>query len=120
MTVVLQVALGGAIGAVLRYLTAQQVMRLTGAGWPLGTLAVNVIGCFVMGLALGVLGSRSSLSPILMTGILGGFTTFSAFSADTILLLEDGRTAASISYVVATVGGTLAALVAGLTLGRAL
>ena len=106
----LQVALGGAVGAVLRW----------GAGlalpFPYGTLAVNVAGA----LAIGILwvGLAQRLHPLLITGVLGGFTTFSAFSLDTLRLVEAGRIGAAGLYVLGSVGLSLLACAAGLWLVR--
>jgi len=105
-----QVALGGAIGAVLRW----------GAGlalpFPFGTLAVNVVGALAIGLLWAGLASR--LHPLLITGVLGGFTTFSAFTLDTLRLVEGGRLGAAGLYVLASVGLSLFACAAGLWLVR--
>ena len=79
-----QVALGGAIGSVLRFVTVSVV------GGPVATFAVNVLGSFLMGVLVVALAQRSHLSPFLMTGVLGGFTTFSAFSLDALKLYEGG------------------------------
>ncbi len=116
------VALGGAIGAVLRLLGAGWVGRLTGEGW-LGTAFVNVAGCFAMGL-LAVLmmerlpGTWGRFAPFAMTGVLGGFTTFSAFSLDTLYLIERGRHAAATGYVMGSVALSVLGLFLGLKLGR--
>ncbi|HET7409716.1 MAG TPA: fluoride efflux transporter CrcB [Paracoccaceae bacterium] len=118
------VALGGALGAVLRWLGAGWVGRLTGEGW-LGTAFVNVTGSFVMGV-LAVLmmermpGSWGRFAPFLMTGVLGGFTTFSAFSLDTLSLVERGRVGVAAAYVAGSVALSLLALFAGLRLARGL
>ena len=118
------VAVGGAIGAVLRWLGAAWVGRLTGEGW-LGTAFVNVAGCFAMGV-LAVLmmerlpGSWGRLAPFAMTGLLGGFTTFSAFSLDTLYLVERGRLAAAAGYVAGSVAFSILGLLLGLRLARAL
>ncbi|MCB1390531.1 MAG: CrcB family protein, partial [Rhodobacteraceae bacterium] len=79
LTTLLQVALGGAIGASGRYLTGVAAIRLMGPGFPWGTLAVNVLGSFVMGAVVVALAhlSANRFAPLLMTGVLGGFTTFS-------------------------------------------
>lgn len=108
MPVVLQVALGGAVGATCRYLLAAAITRKLGTGFPFGTLSVNVIGSLIMGLALIFLLRRSDLglqhmAPFFMTGVLGGFTTFSAFSLETVLLIERGRTDLAAAYVVGSV-----------------
>ncbi|WP_319825789.1 fluoride efflux transporter CrcB [Thalassovita sp.] len=120
MTTLLQVALGGAIGASGRYLTGVAAMRLMGPGFPWGTLAVNIVGSFVMGMIVVLLGhySANRFAPLLMTGILGGFTTFSAFSLDAIALWERGQAAISVAYVVVSVVFSLAALLLGLLFAR--
>ena len=89
----LQVAVGGAVGATARYGVTILAGRLTTL--PLGTLAVNVTGCFAMGLLAAGLAFRGSqhLAPLLLTGVLGGYTTFSAFSLDTLTLWERGAAA---------------------------
>jgi fluoride exporter len=116
------VALGGAIGAVLRLIGAGWVGRLTGEGW-LGTAFVNVAGSFAMGL-LAVLmmerlpGSWGRFAPFAMTGVLGGFTTFSVFSLDTLFLIERGRLAAAAGYVAGSVGLSILGLFLGLKLAR--
>ena len=115
-----QVALGGAVGASGRYLANIGVARAMGAGFPYGTLIINVLGSFAMGLLFVMLMERgpSRHAPLLMTGILGGFTTFSAFSLDTLALVEKGQAGAAVLYVAASVGLSLLAIVAGLALGR--
>ena len=123
MTVnLISVALGGALGAVLRYLVAVAAFRLTGPGFPLGVLSVNILGSFLMGLFVVLAAERSltHLSPLVMTGFLGGFTTFSAFSLEAVTLFERGATGQAALYVGLSVGVSIAALVAGLSLGRGL
>ena len=105
-----QVALGGAIGSVLRYLTISVV------GGPVATLAVNVLGSLVMGVLFVTLAPR--LSPLLMTGVLGGFTTFSAFSLDVLRLWENGQAVAAGGYAAGSVVLSVMALVAGAALMR--
>ena len=114
------VAAGGAIGAALRYLTNVGVMRLLGPGFPFGTVAVNVLGSFLMGLLVVVLAAKggNKFAPFLMTGVLGGFTTFSAFSLDAMTLWERGATLHAAFYVAGTVIVGIAALVAGMAFGR--
>ena len=116
----LQVALGGAIGATGRYLTGVAAVRLMGPSFPWGTLVVNVVGSFVMGVIAVWLAERglTRFAPLLMTGILGGFTTFSAFSLDAVSLYERGEVAAAGIYIAASVGLSVLALVAGLVLAR--
>jgi CrcB protein len=115
-----QVALGGAIGASLRYLTNVGALRLFGQGFPMGTLFVNVLGSFVMGVLVVVLAKKGGthLAPLLMTGILGGFTTFSAFSLDALTLWERGQHSLAFGYVAASVILSLAAIAAGLFVAR--
>jgi len=122
LTTLLQVALGGAIGASGRYLTGVAAIRLMGPGFPWGTLAVNVLGSFVMGAVVVALAhlSANRFAPLLMTGVLGGFTTFSAFSLDALTLWERGQQALAVAYVGASVVLSLAAIVAGLGLARSL
>ena len=107
-----QVALGGAIGSCLRYLAGVSF------GAPMATLAVNVLGSFVMGALFILLANRTALSPLLMTGVLGGFTTFSAFSLDALKLWESGETLQAGGYVLASVLFSLAAVFAGAALAR--
>jgi CrcB protein len=115
-----QVALGGAIGASLRYLTNVGALRLFGQGFPMGTLFVNVLGSFVMGVLVVVLAKKGGthLAPLLMTGILGGYTTFSAFSLDALTLWERGQHSLAFGYVAASVILSLAAIAAGLFVAR--
>jgi CrcB protein len=118
---VLQVALGGAVGAALRYLTGIGVVRLFGhGGFPLGIITVNVVGSFLMGVFVVVAAQKSltHLGPLMMTGFLGGFTTFSAFSLETVTLFERGETVQAVAYVLISVLVSIAALVAGLLLTR--
>jgi CrcB protein len=112
MMTVLQVAAGGAIGSVLRYLAGQA------AGFAYGTLAVNVTGSFLIGCLWVGLSQRTGLHPFLITGVLGGFTTFSAFSLDTLRLVEEGRLVPAGLYVMATVVLSLVACGAGLWVTR--
>ena len=120
ITTLFQVALGGAIGAALRYLTNVSALRLFGTGFPVATLVVNVVGSFLMGVLVVVLARKGGnhLAPFLMTGILGGFTTFSAFSLDALTLWERGQTLTAFTYVAASVILSLAAIAAGLALAR--
>lgn len=119
MITLIQVAIGGAIGASARYLAGLAAVRLFGAGFPWGTMFVNVAGSFAMGVLFIVLGQHSArLSPLLMTGLLGGFTTFSAFSLDAVKLFERGDTVLAAAYVAASVVLSIAALIAGITFAR--
>jgi CrcB protein len=115
MQAVLLVALGGAVGSVLRYETGALVLRQAGtAQFPWGTFAVNVLGCAVAG-ALAGLGERhefltAEVRLLLFTGFLGGFTTFSAFGVETIALVERGEWGLAALYVVSSVLCGLVAL----------
>ena len=111
---ILFVAVGGAIGSVMRYGVGLAVTA------PLGTLAVNVAGSFAIGLLWVALNARGAqaLMPLLMTGLLGGFTTFSAFSFDTMRLIETGRVGVAMAYVFASVTLSLLACFAAMSLAR--
>jgi CrcB protein len=118
------VALGGAIGAGCRHLVNLGALRLFGPNFPIGTLTVNVVGGLLMGILAGYFalvytGGGQNLRLLLTTGILGGFTTFSAFSLDAWLLWERGDVAQALVYVLLSVLLSIGALVAGLFLMRA-
>lgn len=117
----LLVMLGGAVGAGLRHLFGRAALVL-GPGWPWGTLGVNLLGGFAMGLLVAVL-ARGALGGeagrlLLGVGVLGGFTTFSAFSLDAALMIQRGELVSALAYVAASVAGAILALFAGLSLGR--
>ena len=116
----LSVALGGAFGASARYLTNVGVMRLAGPGFPYGTMIANVLGSFLMGVLVVVLARKGGMAyaPFLMTGVLGGFTTFSAFSLDTITLFERGEAGLAGLYVGVSVFLSLAAIAVGVLATR--
>jgi CrcB protein len=121
----LAVALGGALGATLRFAVGVWAVRALGTGFPYGTFAVNILGSFAMGLAAeAVLERFPESSPevrnFVMTGVLGGFTTFSAFSLDALFLVEKERMTAAALYILGSVGLSIGALWAGLTLARSL
>ena len=120
----LLVAAGGAAGSVCRHLVGLAALRLLGAGFPWGTLAVNVAGSFAMGVFIGLLALRFQGSPelrlLVATGFLGGFTTLSAFSLDTLVLYERGQPGLAAAYVGATLVLSLAGIVAGLFVVRTL
>ena len=122
MKMVLAVALGGALGASGRYLVAKQVLSLTGPHFPWGTLTVNVFGSFLMGLLVEFMALKISVSPevraFLVTGVLGGFTTFSAFSLEVALLIERHAHGTAIFYVLLSVLSCVAGLFLGLWLVR--
>ncbi|GAA3094413.1 fluoride efflux transporter CrcB [Rhizobium viscosum] len=120
----LLVAVGGAIGSLLRYYVGLGSLRLMGPGFPWGTLIVNVVGSFIIGVFAEMIMRRFNASVelrlLLITGFLGGFTTFSAFSLDAITLFERGEVFAGGIYIAASVGLSMAAVMAGLGLMRAL
>ena len=124
MNSILLVALGGAVGSVARYGLGALVLRQT-PGWsfPLGTFLVNVLGCFVAGLLIGLAEQHDFLTAelrlLLFTGFLGGFTTFSAFGVETVALLQRGQLATAAAYVVLSVLCGLAVLWAAVKLGGA-
>ena len=117
------IALGGALGAILRYLSVKTALNLLGPAFPWGTLLVNVAGSLLMGLAAALILEKTGggrLQLFLMTGVLGGFTTFSAFSLDALALIERGKLAASAAYIGGSVLLSIFALVVGLWAGRTL
>jgi CrcB protein len=105
---ILLVALGGAIGSVARFKMSGLVLHAT-PNWrfPAGTLAVNLLGCLIAGLLAGMAVKQDVFSPearvFLFTGLLGGFTTFSAFGLETLLLLKRGETAVAVANVVVSI-----------------
>ena len=114
---------GGAVGAGARHLVGRASLSLFGPGYPWGTLAVNIVGSLAMGalaglLARGMAGGETTRL-LVGVGVLGGFTTFSAFSLDAVLMAERGGWIAALPYILASVIGSIAALVAGLQLVRA-
>lgn len=115
---ILAVGMGGALGAVGRYLVAGRVAQLLGAGFPFGTLAVNVIGGVLMGVLVEASALRfnigGELRAFLMVGVLGGFTTFSSFSLEVVLLIERHQLVAAAVYILSSVVLSVAALFAGM------
>jgi CrcB protein len=113
--------LGGGAGSVLRWLTGLGAARLFGTGFPMGTLGVNLIGCFVMGLLARLLlpadAGGADARFLLMTGVLGGYTTFSAFALDAAGLWMREASGLALVYVGMSVAGSLAAIALGLWLG---
>jgi CrcB protein len=122
MKLVLLAALGGALGSSARYLVNVGAGRLLGMGFPWGTLIVNIVGCFLMGVLIGLGALRLSLTmetrTFLATGILGGFTTFSAFSADFAALVQRKDFGLAALYLTGSVALSLLAVFAGLYLIR--
>ena len=123
LKLILLVASGGAIGSALRYLVSLASGRLLGVGFPWGTLAVNITGSLAMGLVVGLAASKFQLTNelrlFLATGVLGGYTTFSAFSLDFALLFERKDYGLAGLYLAGSVGLSILALFAGLYLVRA-
>ncbi|TJZ90013.1 fluoride efflux transporter CrcB [Paracoccus gahaiensis] len=117
----LQVALGGSIGAVARY-SVYRAIAWHGPGFPIGTALVNILGSFLMGLLAVACAERFGhhYAPLLLTGVLGGFTTFSAFSLDALTLWERGQVWGMGLYILVSVVMSLVAVIAGLAVGRGL
>ena len=117
------VFLGGGLGAALRHGVNRLSLAWFGPSFPVGTLFVNVAGCLAMGLLIGILAAMEPVSNnlrlFLATGILGGFTTFSAFSLDALTLYERGQIGLALGYVAASVVLSLAAVAAGFFWSRA-
>lgn len=116
----LAVAVGGALGAVGRYAVVAYVVPVTANRFPWGTLAVNVLGCFLVGIAYVAIVEKALLSSewrlLLMTGFLGAFTTFSAFALEALQLWQHGQTVSALAYVALSVFACLAAAGVALTL----
>ncbi len=117
MTGFIWVALGGAIGSSARYGVNISAARLLGGDFPWGTLTVNVVGCFVMGVITALLHAKipddENTRLFLVTGLLGGFTTFSAFSLDFFSLLQRGQTPLALGYAMASVVLSVIAVMVG-------
>jgi CrcB protein len=120
----LLVFVGGGIGASLRHTINIACARCIGTAFPYGTFIINITGSIVMGLIAGYLAFKGEAAQpwrlFVMTGILGGYTTFSAFSLDTALLYERGEIGLALLYVLGSVGLSIAGLFAGLALIRSL
>ena len=119
----LLVFVGGGLGSVARLAVGRASLALLGPAFPWGTLAVNVAGSLAIGLAIGLLNAFAAGLPtrlFLVTGFLGGFTTFSAFSLDALTLWQRGDVPAALAYVAASVMLSLVAVAAGFQLARAL
>ena len=118
------IALGGAFGAVSRFLLGNAVSKALGSALPYGTFVINLVGCFAMGLLMTIIVDRELLSAawrlFLCVGFLGGFTTFSSFGYEALMLLTEGRLLAALTYVSGSVALGLAAAAAGVLCARAL
>lgn len=121
----LLVVAGGAVGAGLRHLTSVAVTRRIGGDWPYATFSVNVVGSLLIGVLAGWLVARgeegsSPLRLLIGTGLLGGFTTFSAFSLETAMLIERGRVGSAAVYALGSVAVGLVFVFVGLFIARRL
>ncbi len=120
------VAIGGAVGAVMRYLANGLIARVVSANFPYATLSINVIGSIAMGVFVGWLmrflpgGGKQELHALIAIGFLGGFTTFSAFAMDVILLMERGQQWAALAYIMLSVTLSVIGLALGLAAMRSL
>jgi CrcB protein len=118
------IAVGGGIGSLARHFLSTAVQSAAGGAFPWGILAVNVLGGLAMGIIVELSALKLNIAPdlraFLVTGVLGGFTTFSAFSLDTALLIERGEWASAAAYAAGSVLLSVGALFAGLWLVRAL
>ena len=121
MPFLLLVMFGGALGAGARYLIGRWTLAMLGTGWPWGTLAVNLLGGFAMGVLAGILSRTGDSEParlLLGVGVLGGFTTFSAFSLELVTMVERGEAGSALGYALASMLGAAAALWTGLLMTR--
>lgn len=113
---------GGALGSAARYHLGRLCTHLFGTAWPWGTLAANISGGLIMGLFVGWLAARAQGGEMLRlffaVGILGGFTTFSSFSLETMLMIERGEIASATAYIAASVAASVGALALGLAFMR--
>ena len=118
------VALGGALGSVVRYEMAGVIQPAWWPGFPFGIFAVNIIGGFAMGVIVAMAATKLNMTPetraFLTTGVLGGFTTFSTFSLDSVMLMQRGAYVQAGAYIAGSVILSIAALLLGLWLVRAL
>jgi CrcB protein len=122
MLQLLVIGCGGAVGALMRYGLGWRITLLAGGGFPWGTLFVNIFGCFLAGLILTLFVTRIPLSDLLRNGLqiglLGGFTTFSAFSIDAIILFDQGLWLRGLLYIVTTVVVSVLGAYLGMSVGR--
>ena len=123
MKTVMAIALGGALGAVARHFISHWSVVALGNGFPWGTLTVNVVGCFALGVVVEVMAlvwsPAAEWRAFLTVGVLGAFTTFSAFALDISILHERGEMLQAILYATVSVAGSIAAIFAGMSLTRA-
>ena len=120
MNGVLLVAAGGALGAVARYGMGLLGVRLFGADFPWGTLAVNVIGGVAMGAVFALWGDKRALTLLLATGVLGGFTTFSSYALEVVRMMQRGAIPIAIAYALGSVALACLGIVLGMALGTSI
>ncbi len=124
MRVIWYVALGGAVGSVLRYVVGVAVQGRTGLDFPVGTLLVNISGCLLLGFLIHYSLATPAVSPevraLLTTGLCGGYTTFSTFSYETVTLIQDGDWRRATLYVGLSVVGSLLGVMLGIAGARQL
>jgi CrcB protein len=122
MNMILLVAFGGALGSIARYLMASRIQTATGWNFPLGTVLVNILGCFLIGILYVLLVARPDprheLRALLITGVMGGFTTFSSFSLETVTMAMNGNYGGATLNVVVSVVACLVGTVLGIALAR--
>jgi len=115
----ISVAIGGALGASARFALGMYIVRLVGQGFPVAIMICNVLGSFLMGMAAVYCGKHApTMGPFIMTGILGGFTTFSAFSLEAVTLIERGQIGQAGLYIGLSVGLSILGLILGLYMAR--
>ena len=123
MKILMAVAFGGALGAIGRYTVGHAALRVLGSGFPWGTLTVNVLGGFLIGFLVEALALKFTAGPtlraFLVTGVLGGFTTFSAFSLEAASMIQRGALSLALLYAVAAAVLAIGAVFGGLWFGRA-
>src|SRR4051794_38136134 len=121
MNMILLVALGGAVGSIARYLMASSLQTATGWNFPIGTVLVNILGCFLIGILYVLLVARHDpkheLRALLIVGVMGGFTTFSSFSLETVTMAMNGHYGGGTLDVVGSVAARLTGTAPGIALG---
>lgn len=119
---IILVGLGGGLGSIFRYLTSVVVTKYVQTTFPLGTFAVNIIGCLIVGILLGLFERQQLTNPdlkfLLITGFCGGYTTFSAFASENINLFQSGNSLTAFVYIASSVLISLFAVFIGITLTK--
>lgn len=120
----LSIAAGGALGAVSRFCLGNLISRIIGSALPYGTFVINIVGCFFMGLIMTMIIERGMLSAawrlFLCVGFLGGFTTFSSFGYETLMLLQEEKIVAALAYVGGSIILGLMSAALGVAVGKLL